>query len=60
MSFFAAVFFICDSTAVEELCNEGHLYSTIDDNHFKSTGSRKKRYPYKKKTHILTSLSFLS
>ena len=23
--------------AVEFLCNEGHIYSTIDDEHFKST-----------------------
>ena len=24
-------------TAVDFLCNEGHIYSTIDDNHYKST-----------------------
>ena len=23
--------------SVEFLCNEGHIYSTVDDNHFKST-----------------------
>ena len=29
---------LCSSRgAVEFLCNEGHIYSTIDDEHFKST-----------------------
>ena len=31
------VVFLFFRAAVEFLCNEGHIYSTIDDEHFKST-----------------------
>ena len=32
-----AVSFLFSRAAVEFLCNEGHIYSTIDDEYFKST-----------------------